>query len=150
MKHVTKKIILDVGITIALFALMVPKLTGLSLHEWGGLFIGLAFAVHILLNWKWVLCVTKTLFTTSATKARVNYILDALLLAGFTLIILSGMAIAKTIDFTWLNLPGDPFFWKHLHGAAAMMTFLAAAMHVGLHWQWVLCQLRKTQEVHHG
>ncbi len=73
--------------------------------------------------------------------------LNALLIAGFVLIVLSGMAIAETIDFSWLNLPEQRFFWRGLHSSAAMITFLAVAMHVGLHWNWILYQLRRKKEV---
>lgn len=72
--------------------------------------------------------------------------LNAILALGFVLIVLSGMAIAKTIDFSWLKLPGEHFFWRGLHTSSAMMTFLAVAMHVGLHWNWILCQLRRKKE----
>ena len=147
MKRSAKKILLDVVMTIVFLALMVPKLTGLSLHEWAGLGICLAFVLHIVLNWSWVACVTRKFFSKLPARSRLNYILDALILIGFVLIVLSGMAIAKTIDFSWLNLPGTRFFWRGLHTSASLMTFLAVAMHVGLHWNWVLCCLRQKKEV---
>ena len=147
MKRSTKKILLDVAMTIVLLALMVPKLTGLSLHERVGLFICLAFVVHLALNWNWVACVTHQFFTKLPVRSRLNYILDVCILIGFILIVLSGMAIAKTIDFSWLNLPGQRFFWRGLHTSAALLTFLAVAMHVGLHWNWVLGCLRRKKEV---
>jgi hypothetical protein len=146
MKRSMKKILLDLCMTVVLLALMVPKLTGLSLHEWGGLAICLAFIVHLLLNWSWVACVSRKLFSKLPAKTRLNYMLDALILIGFFLIVLSGMAIAKTIDFSWLHLPGQQFFWRKLHTSASMMTFLAVAMHVGLHWNWILCCFRQKKE----
>lgn len=110
MKRTYIKIIIDIAMTAAVLALTEPKATGLSLHEWGGLAICLVFLIHNLINWKWIACVTGKFFQKLPAKNRVNYVLDALLLVGFSAITLSGMAIAKTIDFSWLPLGGNMFF----------------------------------------
>lgn len=128
--------------TVALLALMEPKATGLSVHEWGGLLICLLFLVHNIVNWKWMTCVTGRFFKKLPAKNRVNYLLDILLLAGFAAIVVSGMAIAETIDFSWLPLTGARFFWRNLHIAASLWTLILVGIHVGLHWQWVTCQVK--------
>jgi hypothetical protein len=151
MKRSHIKLIIDVFMTIAVLVLMEPRATGLSLHEWGGLLICVVFLSHILLNWKWVACVTGKFFKKLPAKSRVNYIVDGLLMLGFLLIVLSGMVIAKTIDFSWLPVPGTLFFWRSVHVSASLMTLLAVGVHVGLHWKWVTCQFRSTKrEVAHG
>jgi hypothetical protein len=108
------------------------------------------FLTHTLLNWKWVACVTGKFFKKLPVKNRVNYILDALLIAGFFLIVLSGIAIARTIDFAWLTLPGSRFFWRSLHVSASLVTLIAVGMHVGLHWNWVLCRFKTRKESAHA
>ena len=150
MKRSYLKLLIDSVMTVALIMLMEPHATGLSLHEWGGLVICAAFFAHALLNWKWIACVTGKFFAKLPAKSRVNYCLDALLAAGFFLTVLSGMAIAKTIDFTWLSLPGTWPFWRGLHTLAALLTLLAVGVHVGLHWKWVVyqCKKRKQEAAH--
>ncbi|MCK4500779.1 DUF4405 domain-containing protein [Candidatus Babeliales bacterium] len=32
------------------------------LHDWSGLIMGLLVLVHLILHWKWIVCVTKSMF----------------------------------------------------------------------------------------
>lgn len=150
MKKSTMKILIDVVMTAAVLALMEPRATGLSLHEWGGLATCLVFLIHNILNWKWITCVTGRFFKKLPVRNRINYVVDALLFAGFTAIIISGMAIAKTIDFSWLPLARYAFFWRSLHVSASMLTLIATAVHLGLHWNWILCRVKIRKEVAHA
>lgn len=151
MKRSYVKLTIDGVMTIAVIFLMEPHATGLSLHEWGGLVICVAFLAHVLLNWKWVACMTGKFFTRLPLKSRVNYCLDVLLVVGFFLTVLSGLPIAKTIDFTWFSLPGTWSFWRGLHVFAALLTLIAIGVHLGLHWKWVTHQFKKKdQEVSHA
>ena len=143
MKRSYVKLLIDIVMTVAVILLMTPRATGLRVHELGGLAIGVVFVAHALLNWKWIACMTGKFFTTLPIKSRVNYCVDALLVVGFLLVVLSGMAIAKTIDFAWLPLPGNMMFWRMLHGSAALLTLIAAGVHVGLHWKWITCQFKR-------
>ena len=110
---------------------------GLGFHEWAGLFIGLFFILHKILNWEWIKKVTIGFFTRCTGRARFNYVLDVLLLAGLVLMILSGMAIAKTIDFSWMHLGGSRMFWRVMHTSSSFITLALFGIHVGLHWSWV-------------
>lgn len=141
------KMICDIVIAIALLVLMEPKATGLSFHEWAGLAICLGFLIHNLLNWKWISCVTGNFLKHLPAKTRLNYLLDWLLFLGMFVIVLSGIGIAKTIDFSWLPLPDARWLWRGLHASGALLTFTVVGIHIGLHWKWVLCHFRKTQEV---
>jgi len=114
---------------------------GLPFHEWAGLIIGIFFILHKLLNWGWIKKVTVSFFTKSPGKARINYVLDILLMAGITLMILSGIAIAHTINFSWLKLGGSPGFWRVMHTSSSFITLALFGIHLGLHWNWVLQKL---------
>ena len=111
---------------------------GLAFHEWAGLIIGIFFILHKILNWGWIKKVTVGFFTRCPGRARFNYILDVLLLAGITLMILSGIAIARTIDFSWLDLGGSRTFWRVMHTSSSFITLALFGIHLGLHWNWVL------------
>ena len=135
------KLILNILLLIVMLLLMDPRsFYGLEFHEWAGLIIGLFFILHKALNWSWIKKVTVCFFKSSPGRARLNYILDVLLLAGMVLMILSGIAIARTIDFSWMNLGGSGMFWRVMHTSSSFITLALFGIHLGLHWKWV--QLR--------
>lgn len=121
---------------------------GLVFHEWAGLAIGILFLLHKILNWTWIKKVTLGFLRRSPGRARINYILDVLLLAGMVLMILSGIAISRTIDFSWLKLGGTPMFWRLMHTSSCFITLALFGIHLGLHWNWVLICL-KIKKVNH-
>lgn len=136
------KFIISLLITIAVLLLMDPRsFYGLAFHEWAGLIIGIFFILHKILNWGWIKKVTVGFFTRCPGRARLNYVIDVLLLAGITLMILSGIAIARTIDFSWLNLGGSMMFWRVMHTSSSFITLALFGIHLGLHWNWVLVLL---------
>lgn len=137
------KFILSLAITIAMLLLMDPRsFYGLAFHEWAGLIIGIFFILHKILNWGWIKKVTVGFLGKCSGKARFNYVLDVLLLAGITLMILSGIAIARTIDFSWLNLGGSRMFWRVMHTSSSLITLALFGIHLGLHWNWVLLTIK--------
>jgi hypothetical protein len=111
---------------------------GLPFHEWAGLIIGIFFILHKVLNWGWIKKVTLSFFRKCSGKARFNYFLDIFLLAGMIIMILSGIAIARTIDFSWLKLGGSHMFWRVIHTSSCYITLVLFGIHLGLHWNWVL------------
>ena len=137
------KFYLSLSATIVMLLLMDPRsFFGLVFHEWAGLIIGLFFILHKLLNWTWIKKVTLGFFWKCPARARVNYVLDVLLLVGLTLMILSGIAIARTIDLSWMKPGGSPFFWRIMHTSSSLITLALFGIHLGLHWKWVLKRFR--------
>ncbi len=133
------KLTLNILLTIVMLLLMDPRsFYGLGFHEWAGLIIGLFFLLHKAVNWTWIKKVTVCFFRSSPGRARLNYVLDVLLLAGMVLMILSGIAIARTINFAWLNLGGSRMFWQVMHLSSSYITLALFGVHLGLHWKWVL------------
>lgn len=133
------KFFLTLSITIVMLLLMDPRsFYGLAFHEWAGLFIGLFFILHKILNWGWIKKVTLLFFSKTTWRARLNYFLDIILLAGMVLMILSGIAISRTIDFSWLNLGSSQNFWRVMHTSSSLITLALFGIHLGLHWNWVL------------
>lgn len=137
------KFSISLGLTIVMLLLMDPRsFYGIAFHEWAGLIIGIVFIIHKLLNWNWIKRVSSSFFTKTPNRARLNYILDVLLLAGLVLMILSGIAIARAIDFSWLKLGGSRFFWRVMHTSSSFLTLALFGIHLGLHWNWVLVRLK--------
>ncbi len=137
------KFLLSLCLTIVMLLLMDPKsFYGISFHEWAGLIIGLLFILHKLLNWNWIKNVSLGFFRKCPGRVRFCYVLDILLLAGIILMIISGMAIARTIDFSWLDLGGTRRFWRAMHTSSSFITLALFGIHLGLHWNWVLQRLK--------
>ncbi len=133
------KFILNILLTIVFLLLMDPRsFFGLPFHEWAGLIIVLFFFLHKFLNWVWIKKLTVRFFSRVPGKARINYVLDVLLLAGLTLITISGMAISRTIDFSWINFGSSFGFWRILHTSSSLMVLALFGIHLGLHWKWVI------------
>lgn len=133
------KFFLSLILTITFLLLMDPRsFYGLVFHEWAGLIIGLFFILHKILDWGWIKKVTVSFFRNTTWRARLNYFLDVILLAGLVLMILSGIAIARMIDFDWLNLRGSSMFWRVMHTSSSLITLVLFGIHLGLHWNWVL------------
>jgi hypothetical protein len=133
------KFFISLLITIVMLLLMDPRsFYGLAFHEWAGLIIGIFFILHKILNWGWIKKVTVGFFRKCSGKARINYIIDVLLLAGITLMIISGIAIARTIDFSWLKLGASTNFWRVMHTSSSLITLVLFGIHLGLHWNWVI------------
>lgn len=133
------KFFLTLCLTIVMLLLMDPRsFYGLGFHEWAGLIIGIFFILHKVLNWGWIKKVTITFFGRAPWRARLNYVVDVILLAGMLLMIISGIAIARTIDFSWLKFGGSPGFWRIMHTSSSFITLALFGIHLGLHWNWVL------------
>lgn len=130
-------------ILAVMLLLMDPRsFYGLTFHEWAGLIIGISFLLHTVLNWTWIKKVTVGFFRKSIGRAHLNYVLDILLLVGMVFMILSGIAIAREIDFSWLKLPGSTIFWRAMHTSSSFISLALFGIHLGLHWKWVLQRLK--------
>jgi len=133
------KFILNILLAIVFLLLMDPRsFYGLLFHEWAGLIIVLFFLIHKILNWGWIKKLTGRFFSRVPGKARINYVLDVLLLAGLTLITISGMAISRTIDFFFFFFGYSGGFWRIMHTSSSLLVLALFGIHLGLHWKWVL------------
>lgn len=142
------KLILSLLLTIVMLLLMDPRsFYGLVFHEWAGLIIGLFFILHKALDWGWIKKVTLLFFRNNHWRSKLNYVLDVILLAGMVLMILSGIAISRTIDFSWLNMENS-MFWRIMHTSSSYITLALFGIHLGLHWNWVLQRLHLKKAKH--
>ena len=146
MKSSTFKFILNIFLFITFLFLMDEwSFLGITFHEIAGLVICLFYILHKALNWQFIKETTSRLFGRIPGRSRFNYIIDFLLLAGFTLIIISGMGIAKTMDFSWLGFTKENFIiWRFMHTSVSMIVLMLVGVHVGMHWNWIKERFRKS------
>ena len=115
------------------------ELTGVPLHQWLGVAIGVGAGYHLLTHWAWVKSVTHRFFKQTSSQARLYYVIDAAVMIGLAAIIVTGLVIS-----TWLNLSlANSSAWKTIHVIASISTLLLVVVKTGLHWRWVISTARR-------
>ena len=100
---------------------------------------GLLALYHLVTHWSWVKAVSARLPGKTSSKARLYYLVDALLLAGFTGIVSTGLVISS-----WFNLElANYALWRSFHIIASVTTLLTLVVKLGLHWRWIVTTTRK-------
>lgn len=137
------KIALDILMAIV-FVLLFNKLAivPMTFHEIAGLLIGVVVIMHIALNFKWVKQVTLKLFSSKMNlRAKFGYIVDALLLLCFVVIIISGIPISHIL------LPNfrinSSINFRAIHISISYVALLLVGIHIGLHWNWAVNVFKK-------
>lgn len=137
------KITLDLLMSIV-FVMLFNKMAvaGLGFHEIAGLSLGLAFIIHILLNFRWVKQVTLKIFSSKMNfKTRLGYIIDVLLLIIMGIIVITGVLISKVL-FSNIGSRNSSVY-KILHMSLSYTALLLIGIHIGLHWNWVMNVFKK-------
>lgn len=108
-------------------------LTGLPIHQWGGLFLCVLALYHLLRHWKWVLNVLQRFFAPKLGGQRIRFVLDFLLLCGLEFILLTGLLIS-----TWLKLPLENYLLvRDVHVISSIITLLVLVVKIALHVNWI-------------
>jgi len=128
------KFLLDVVLAVLLALMYNKRVLGLEFHEIGGLALYGLFIIHKLLNGKWIKAVTAGLFSSrTPVRQKVYWVLDILLFACFTFIIVTGILISKVV---FPGSSGDVRY-KIGHYAVAAVALALAGIHAGLHTAWI-------------
>ena len=100
-----------------------------AVHEWLGIAVGVLFAVHNALNYKWYKALSKGKYTTlRIVQTAVNFLL-ILAVLGCTV---SGILISQHIFSVGSGSTIEP--GRHLHLVATAWAFVLMTVHLGLHW----------------
>jgi hypothetical protein len=126
--------IIDAGLFSGFIIASLLDLTGLALHQWLGLAVGVLAGYHLLTHWTWIKSVTQRWLGRTSGQARRFYLIDAGLFAGFSLILLTGLVIS-----TWFDLSRESYAaWRSIHVAVTIMTLALIVVKIGLHWRWIV------------
>ena len=137
------KLLLDIGTFLAFLITMDPRFSGLVIHEWLSLALAGTIIVHLLLNWEWIVNITRRLFVSSTNGARINYVLNWLLFIDGILIMLSGVMISESVvPALGLSLPVD-FSWRRLHDMSANLSLIIMGLHLAMHWNWIVTTFKR-------
>ena len=127
--------LLLIGFLVAFFL----DLTGLFLHQWLGMALGLLAGYHLLSHWDWVKSVACRFWRQTSRQTRGYFLADAGLVLGFALILATGLVISS-----WFALPLENYAaWRNIHVVASIATLLIAVVKIGLHGRWIIKTARR-------
>lgn len=138
-KQQKMRMVTDILMTILLPVLMAYSLVGEKLHEWLGIIMFVLFIFHHLLNWRWHKNITKGSYPVRRILLTV---INGSLLVIMIALPISGMMMAKyTLRF--LNDIISAEFLRTVHLLASHWGFILMSLHLGLHWDIILCIAKK-------
>jgi hypothetical protein len=130
------RFVLDAIALIVFLVAMNTALTGIPVHEWLSVLLGVIVLIHLLTEWDWTVHVVIRFFRRLARLARLNLVLDILLFVLFALVMLSGFLVSQSIaPMLGLHVPFGPT-WRIIHAMSADAALMVLGLHVGLHWRW--------------
>jgi len=137
---IRNKWLIDAGLFAGFMILFWLDLTGVALHQWLGGAIGALVVYHLVTHWKWVTIITERFFKRTSQQARLFYLVDAGLGAGFMMILFTGLVIS-----TWFSLSLSNFAaWKNVHILSSLLTLLLLVVKIGAHERMIVQAVRKT------
>lgn len=123
---------LDFALFAALLLIMVPRTTGIRLHEWLGIFMSAGVMVHLALHWRWIGTVLRRYLGPLPRRTRINVVVDTLLFLGSGLLLASGVLMSPSFS-------SRPAWWaKTTHDAVWLPFTGLMILHLALHWRWIL------------
>ncbi len=124
---------IDLILFIGFILAFLLEITGLSLHQWGGLFICILAVYHLLRHWKWVVNILKRINLRNTGSQRIRFFIDLLLLFGFEIILLTGLLISS-----WFDLPLNNYLLlRNIHVIASISALVLLFVKIAVHVQWI-------------
>jgi len=116
--------------------------TGIAVHEWLGIGLGVVLLIHLTLHWDWVVRTTQKLLRRNG-RERFIWLVNLLLLVSMTLCIASGILISEVaLPALGIALPASSF-WRQVHGTTATLTLILVPIHAALRWRWIVGVARR-------
>ncbi len=138
-----RNLLVDTAIFVGFLLATDPHATGQTIHEWLGIALGVGIITHLLLHWKWIGSVVRRFFSKLPGQVRLNSLLNSLLFVAVTLIIFSGLMISKVVLSTFGLSGSHDAIWRWLHSSATTAAVIIVALHVALHWKWIVSTLKR-------
>jgi len=134
-------LILDLGIFSIFLIVANPHLTGSTVHEWLALSLAGTVLTHILVHWKWVMNVAVNFFKNLWHQSRLNLAVNTLFFVTMLGSLISGLMISQSVmPALGIQLAADRSM-RMLHSTFSNASMAVMAVHVALHWKWVINSL---------
>lgn len=134
---------LDVVLLLALAPLQEPRTTGLPGHEWLGIAFVAVIALHLLVNWRWIVSTLRRVMVGDSRRARINAALNGTLFVTMAVTVFSGLMISAVALPPFGLEPSGLRVWRPLHSLMAGIALAVVGLHVGLNWDWIVGAVRK-------
>jgi hypothetical protein len=134
---------LDIIIFFAFVIDMNVHLTGLVIHEWLGVGLGVIVVIHLLFHWEWIECTVKKFLTALSGLHRFKSILDIALFLDFVALGITGLMISKVVMRLLGIQTARNSFWRGLHVASADWLIFLIGLHLAINWRWVVNILKR-------
>lgn len=137
----TTRFVIDLALLGLILLMLSPRATGLPVHEWLGLALGIPVLMHLLLSWTWISRATLVVPFRSGWRHRINYILNSLLFALIVTEIVSGVAIS-VVALPSLGIPTiEDRAWRALHNRLLNVLVLLVGIHLAMNWTGLRAEL---------
>lgn len=137
------KLYSDILLFVAFVLTNIPQTTGIPFHEWVSVLFIVPLMFHILLDWKWVVSVTKRIFKKTPGEVRFNHILDLLIFIMMVLTLSTGFLISEAaLPAIGIHVTIDPF-WSMMHDLTANLTMVLIGVHLAMHWEWIVSMWKR-------
>lgn len=121
----------------------IPQATGIPIHEWVGLLFVFPLLVHLVLDWNWIVNVSKRLFKKLPGEVRFNHFWDLVIFIMMILVLLSGILVSESaLPSLGINIAIDPF-WQSFHDMTANLTMIFIGVHLAMHWSWLVSSFKR-------
>ncbi|MDD3452987.1 MAG: DUF4405 domain-containing protein [Bacilli bacterium] len=131
------KLIIDIFMLFILIILYNLSFSGILIHEILGILIWLLFIIHLFLNYKWIISITKNISNVKKGVKKI-YIIDVLLFITFIMLTISGIKISQFL-FTSFN-DKDLLLWSNIHNYASNISLLLISVHLIMHFKFFYTQ----------
>jgi len=139
LKNAKYRWVIDALLFVSFLLAFFLDLTGLTFHQFLGVFIGLLCLYHLIIHWDWVVSVASRFTGKTSRQSREYFLLDAGTFAGFILILFTGLVISS-----WFNLPLTHFdTWLRIHILSSLATLGLLGVKLVRHWNWIQVTTRK-------
>jgi hypothetical protein len=116
--------------------------TGIAIHEWLGIALGLALMFHLTLHWDWVIRTTKKLFNPRGHD-KLIWAVNLLLMFAMVMCVVSGIVISEVALPSMGIHPQVGPSWERFHILTAEITLGLVPVHVALRWRWIVRVARR-------
>lgn len=138
-----QKLYVDIFLFISFVIVNIPQATGIPFHEWASVLFIVPLLVHILLDWGWIVNITKRMFGKLPGEVRFNHIFDLVIFIMMTLALMTGFVISEAaLPAIGIHVVIDPF-WSMMHDLTANLTMVLIGIHLAMHWKWIVNSCRR-------
>jgi len=133
-----RKLYVDIFLLISFVLVNIPQATGIPFHEWASVLFIVPLLVHILMDWQWIVNITKRMFGKLPGEVRFNHLFDLIIFIMMTLALMTGFVISEAaLPALGIHVIIDPF-WSTMHDLTANLTMLLIGVHLAMHWKWLV------------